>query len=137
MSKRPAQLEDTIGARLLERRRHGVVPTVAGEALLEHARGMLAGAGRMSRDMAGYSAGGKGQVRILASVAIAESLPEDVAAFWHQPANRDIRVDIEEHLSRDVVRARRPRCRRCWRAPPGRLLIRPTTACRRWPSARA
>lgn len=106
ISKRLAQLEDTVGAKLLERRRHGVVPTVAGETLLEHARGMLASADRISRDMAGYSAGVKGQVRILASVSsIAESLPEDVAAFLHQPANRDIRVDIEEHLSRDVVRA--------------------------------
>jgi DNA-binding transcriptional LysR family regulator len=106
ISKRLAQLEDTVGAKLLERRRHGVVPTVAGETLLEHARGVLASAERISRDMAGYSAGIKGQVRILASVSsIAESLPEDVAAFLHQPANRDIRVDIEEHLSRDVVRA--------------------------------
>jgi DNA-binding transcriptional LysR family regulator len=106
ISKRLAQLEDTVGAKLLERRRHGVVPTVAGETLLEHARGMLAGADRISRDMAGYSSGVKGQVRILASVSsIAESLPDDVAAFLHQPANRDIRIDIEEHLSRDVVRA--------------------------------
>jgi DNA-binding transcriptional LysR family regulator len=105
ISKRLAQLEDTVGTKLLERRRHGVVPTVAGETLLEHARGMLAGADRISRDMAGYSSGVKGQVRILASVSsIAESLPDDVAAFLHKPANRDIRVDIEERLSRDVVR---------------------------------
>lgn len=106
ISKRLAQLEDTVGTKLLERRRHGVVPTVAGATLLEHARGMLASADRISRDMAGYSSGVKGQVRILASVSsIAESLPDDVAAFLQQPANRDIRVDIEEHLSRDVVRA--------------------------------
>jgi DNA-binding transcriptional LysR family regulator len=105
ISKRLAQLEDTVGTKLLERRRHGVVPTVAGETLLEHARGMLASADRISRDMAGYSSGVKGQVRILASVSsIAESLPDDVAAFLRQPANHDIRIDIEERLSRDVVR---------------------------------
>jgi DNA-binding transcriptional LysR family regulator len=106
ISKRLAQLEDTVGTKLLERRRHGVVPTVAGATLLEHARGILASTDRISRDMAGYSSGVKGQVRILASVSsIAESLPDDVAAFLQQPANRDIRIDIEEHLSRDVVRA--------------------------------
>lgn len=105
ISKRLAQLEDTVGTRLLERRRHGVVPTVAGETLLEHARGMLAAADRISRDMAGYSSGVKGLVRILASTSsIGESLPEDVAAFLRQPDNLDIRVDIEERLSRDVVR---------------------------------
>lgn len=106
ISKRLAQLEDVVGTKVLERRRHGVVPTVAGATLLEHARGILASADRISRDMADYSSGVKGQVRILASVSsIAESLPDDVAAFLHQPANRDIRVDIEEYLSRDVVRA--------------------------------
>lgn len=105
ISKRLAQLEDTVGAKLLERRRHGVAPTMAGETLLEHARGILAGADRISRDMAAYSAGVKGQVRILATVSsIAESLPDDVAKFLRLPANRDIRVDIEEKLSRDVVR---------------------------------
>jgi len=106
ISKRLAQLESTVGAKLLERRRHGVAPTVAGETLLEHARGMLASADRISRDMAAYSSGVKGQVRILASTSsIAESLPDDVAAFLQLDANRDIRVDIEEHLSRDVIRA--------------------------------
>lgn len=108
ISKRLAQLEDTVGTKLLERRRHGVVPTVAGETLLEHARGMLAAADRIGRDMAGYSAGLKGQVRVLATVSsIAESLPDDVAGFLRMPENRDIRIDIEEGLSRDVVRALR------------------------------
>src|SRR5579864_5757764 len=65
ISKRLAVLEDTVGAKLLERRRHGVAPTAAGETLLEHARGMLAGADRITRDMADYGSGVKGQVRVL------------------------------------------------------------------------
>lgn len=106
ISKRLAQLEDTVGVPLLERRRHGVVPTQAGETLLEHARGMLSSADRIARDMAGYSSGVSGQVRVLATVSsVAEALPDDVAAFLQQDANRNIRVDIEEHLSRDIVRA--------------------------------
>lgn len=106
ISKRLAQLEETVGIQLLERRRHGVVPTQAGETLLEHARGMLAGADRIARDMASYSSGVRGQVRVLATVSsVAEALPDDVAAFLQKKVNRGIRVDIEEHLSRDIVRA--------------------------------
>ncbi len=47
VSKRLAQLEATVGASLLTRRKHGVVPTPAGETLLEHARSMLLSASRI------------------------------------------------------------------------------------------
>ena len=108
ISKRLAQLEGVVGATLLERRRRGVTPTPAGDILLEHARAMLASADRVARDMAAYGTGIKGQVRILATVsAIAEFLPDDIADFLQAPAHRDIRVDIEESLSRDLVRALR------------------------------
>ncbi|WP_077003116.1 LysR family transcriptional regulator [Variovorax sp. KK3] len=105
ISKRIAQLEGVVGNRLVERKRRGVVPTGAGEILLEHARAMLAGQDRVARDMAAYGQGIKGQVRVLASVSsIAEFLPDDIADFLQLPAHRDIRVDIEEALSRDLVR---------------------------------
>ena len=105
ISKRLAQLETVVGNSLLERRRRGVVPTAAGEILLEHARAMLAGADRVARDMAAYGKGVKGQVRVLASVSsIAEFLPDDIASFLKVPAHRDIRIDMEEALSRDLVR---------------------------------
>ena len=52
ISKRLAQLEDTVGTPLLLRKRRGVVPTPAGETLLEHARTMLASVGQIERDMA-------------------------------------------------------------------------------------
>ncbi|MES2972458.1 MAG: LysR family transcriptional regulator [Pseudomonadota bacterium] len=105
ISKRLAQLEDTVGAQLLVRRRRGVEPTAAGETLLEHARSMLASASRIERDMAGYASGLKGQVRVLATASVmAESLADDVAAFLKNPAHQDIQVDIEERLSSEVVR---------------------------------
>jgi DNA-binding transcriptional LysR family regulator len=69
ISKRLAQLEDAVGTPLLLRKRHGVVPTPAGETLLEHARAMLDSAHRIERDMAAYAGGARGQVRILASVS--------------------------------------------------------------------
>jgi DNA-binding transcriptional LysR family regulator len=105
ISKRLAQLEHQLGTPLLARKRHGVVPTPAGQTLLEHARGMLDGAARIERDMQSYVAGGRGQVRILASVsAMSESLAADVAAFLHRPAHRSIRVDLEERVSPEIVR---------------------------------
>ena len=108
ISKRLAQLEGVVGATLFERRRRGVTPTAAGEIRLEHARAMLASADRVARDMAAYGRGVKGQVRVLASVSsIAEFLPDDIADFLQADAHHDIRVDIEEALSRDLVRALR------------------------------
>ncbi|KJK20942.1 LysR family transcriptional regulator [Burkholderiaceae bacterium 16] len=108
ISKRLAQLEDTVGVTLFERRRRGVIPTAAGEILLEHARAMLAAADRVERDMADYGTGIKGQVRLLSTVScMAESLPDDIASFLQVPDHRDIRVTVEESLSRDLVRSLR------------------------------
>lgn len=59
ISKRLAQLEDTVGAKLLTRKRRGVEPTEAGETLLEHARAILASSDRIERDMSAYASGVK------------------------------------------------------------------------------
>jgi len=108
VSKRLAQLEQQVHAPLFERHRRGVVPTAAAEILLEHARAMLATADRVVRDMSAYRNGVKGQVRVLASVSsITESLPDDIAAFLQMPAHAQIRVDIEERTSAELVRALR------------------------------
>ena len=105
ISKRIAQLEHVLGTPLLVRGRRGVVPTPAGQAVLEHARSLLFTLERIEADAAAFAGGIKGHVRLVASVsAIAESLLEDVAAFMRDPANRSIRVDIEERVSSDVVR---------------------------------
>lgn len=105
ISKRLAQLEDTVGTPLLVRRRRGVEPTPAGEALLEHARAMLASARRIESEMAAFAAGIRGQVRLLATVSVmAESLADDVADFLQIPAHADIQVNLEERISPEVVR---------------------------------
>lgn len=106
ISKRLAALEDTVGTPLLVRRRHGVDPTPAGETLLEHGRALLARAAQIERDMAGYAAGVRGHVRVLATQsAIAESLADDVAAFLKAPGHQHIRIDMEEAVSTQVLRA--------------------------------
>jgi DNA-binding transcriptional LysR family regulator len=105
ISKRIAQLEADLGAPLLLRSRRGVQPTPAGAALLEHARGLLFTMERMASDVAAFGSGVKGHVRLLASAsAIAESLLDDIASFMREPAHRNIKVDIEEPFSRDLVR---------------------------------
>ena len=105
ISKRLAQLEDQVGTPLLVRRRHGVVPTAAGQTLMEHARAMLDSAARIESDMQNFVAGARGQVRILASVsAMTESLADDVAGFLQLPAHRNIQVGMEERVSPEIVR---------------------------------
>jgi DNA-binding transcriptional LysR family regulator len=105
ISKRIAQLESDLGAPLLLRTRRGVQPTPAGLALLEHAREVLFTMDRIAHDVAAFGSGIKGHVRLLATAsAIAESLLDDIASFMREAANRNIKVDIEERYSRDLVR---------------------------------
>jgi DNA-binding transcriptional LysR family regulator len=60
----------------------------------------------------------RGHVRLAASAsAIAEALLDDVAAFMRAPENRNVKVDIEESLSKDlvqVVRDGRAALGVCW-----------------------
>lgn len=105
ISKRLSALEETVGVKLLQRRRRGMEPTDAGQTLLEHAREILATADRIERAMAGYATGLRGEVRVLASAsALAEYLAEDVAGFLAMPAHKDVRVTLEERVSPDIVR---------------------------------
>ncbi len=106
ISKRLAQLEDQLGIQLLVRGRMGAELTPAGQALLEHVRSLMFTVQRIEADMDSFKGGIKGHVRLAASAsAIAESLLDDVAAFMRMPENKDIKVDIEEHLSVDLIRA--------------------------------
>lgn len=86
ISKRIAQLEETVGTPVLVRGRRGAEPTPAGRALLEHARTLLFTVDRIEADMAAFKGGIKGQVRLVASAsAIAESLLDDLAQFMRAP----------------------------------------------------
>lgn len=106
ISKRLAQLEQTIGVKLLERRRNGVMPTAAGEIILAHARTMLATSEAVERDMNDFGKGIRGQIRLLASMsAIAESLPDDIASFLSLPEHSRIRIATEESVSSNLAHA--------------------------------
>src|SRR3546814_16002721 len=80
--------------------------------------------------MSAYASGARGQVRILATAsALAESLAEDIAAFLQDPQHRDIKVDLEERLSHEVLRGIRDGVASlgiCWDAAEfGELQTRP------------
>jgi DNA-binding transcriptional LysR family regulator len=106
ISKRIAQLEASLGTPLLVRSRRGVQPTPAGLALLEHARTVMFTMDRIESDIAAFSGGMRGHVRLVASAsAIAEALLDDVASFMREEGNRNVKVDLEEALSRDIVAA--------------------------------
>ena len=103
VSKRIAAVEREIGAPLLVRGRRGILPTAAGEALLRQARDVLGIMERMSAELSEFASGVQGSVRVAASVsALAEDLPDDIAAFLRR--FQSVRVSLDERVSPEIVR---------------------------------
>jgi len=103
-SMRIKNLEDALGAPLLNRLSQGVTLTPAGEALLIHARRVFRDLERLHGDLQVFSRGLKGKVRIFANTtAITEILPAALASFLASHPHVDI--DLEERLSPDIARA--------------------------------
>lgn len=124
VSKRIAALEEQIGVPLMERGRHGFELTEAGRAMLPSARDLLRSMSRLQVEMSEFGHGVRGHVRVAASMsAIAEFLPDDIAAFI---AKYDtVRVSLDERLSPDVVRSvedGRADIGVCWEAVGTRVL---------------
>ena len=104
VSKRLSDLEQLLGLGLLHRHARGVEPTPAGQSLLHHARSVLFSLDRMQGELSEYMDGVRGHVRIHANIsAIVQFLPEDLGTF-HQH-HQGIKIDLEEHLSTEVLRA--------------------------------
>lgn len=103
-SARVRSMEELLGMPLLVRGRRGVHPTPVGQSLVHHARLVLQQMDRMRGELAEYTDGMKGHIRLLANTAaISEFLPEALATFLVRHPNVDI--DLEERLSYDIVRA--------------------------------
>ena len=102
VSKRLAELEQTLGIALFQRRATGMVATPSGDTLLHHARRMLRNAEQAALELAEHAKGVRGFVRMLANLsAIVQFLPEDLRGFLAaQPA---LRVELEERPSNRVV----------------------------------
>ena len=101
-SARIKQLEDAFQAPLLVRQPKGVQLTPAGETLLAHAREIFRSLECMHSDLFPYAKGIKGRIRVLANTTATNSfLPEALSRFLGD--NPDIDVELEEHLSAEIV----------------------------------
>lgn len=101
-SARIRAMEESLGTTLLTRSRQGVSPTAAGRALLGHARAILAGTERLREEMAAYSGGAAGQIRVVANThALIEFLPRPLSEFL--ASHPGIAVEIEERTSDEIV----------------------------------
>jgi DNA-binding transcriptional LysR family regulator len=104
VSKRLSDLEAMLETSLLYRHARGVDLTPAGESLLHHARSVLFSLDKMQGELSEYADGVRGHVRIHASIsAIVQFLPEDLGTFARQ--HPQVKIDLEEHLSSEVLRA--------------------------------
>ena len=103
-STRLRNMEAALGTPLLHRERQGVQPTEAGRTLLHHARVLLQQSERMRSDLAEFSEGIRGQVRLMSNTnALTEFLPEPLSAFL---ANHpQVNIDLKERLSDEIVAA--------------------------------
>ena len=101
-STRIRNMEDALGAPLLERSRQGVTLTPAGRTLLKHARTILTQTARLREDLGAHAGGLSGEVRLLANTnALTEFLPEALSAFL--AGHPHVSVNLEERLSDEIV----------------------------------
>ena len=101
-STRIRNMEDALGAPLLERSRQGVSLTPAGRTLLKHARTILSQTARLREDLGAYAGGLSGEVRLLANTnALTEFLPEALSRFL--AGHPHVSVNLEERLSDEIV----------------------------------
>jgi DNA-binding transcriptional LysR family regulator len=103
-SRRLTDLEAATGTRLLERSTQGVILTPAGHVAMQHAVRLFQGFEQFSNELMEYSRGVKGHVRLWANMsALTEFLPNALATFLDR--HPDVRIEVEEQLSGDIVRA--------------------------------
>lgn len=104
VSKRVAELETVVGTLLFRRTSAGISLMPAGHSLLHHALQIQQDVERMAHDLEDFERGVAGQIRVLAtSSAIVQGLPHALRLFCLKYPS--IRIDFEERLSGDVVRA--------------------------------
>ncbi|MBZ9983155.1 MULTISPECIES: LysR substrate-binding domain-containing protein [unclassified Mesorhizobium] len=103
-SARIKGMEDRLGAPLLERRRRGVVPTAAGQALLHHARAVQNQIEAMAGELGAYATGLRARVRLLANTAATSELLRDrLPAFL--VAHPGVDIDLDERPSHEIAEA--------------------------------
>ncbi len=104
VSKRISDLEAVVRTPLFMRSQKGLDMTPAADDLLKHARIVLRDLGQLESEMLDHAKGRRGDVRLRACHSpIVQHLPGDLGEFL--ALNPEIRVSIDEGLSRHVVQA--------------------------------
>ncbi|MRR50599.1 MAG: LysR family transcriptional regulator [Rhodocyclaceae bacterium] len=104
VSKRISDLEEMLDTQLLRRTNKGVVPTVAGVALLNLARGVLHDLTDIFLQMREYSSGIRGRVRLWANIsAINQFLPNELKSFLNE--HPLVQVRLEGSISESIMKA--------------------------------
>jgi len=104
VSKRMSELEDALDCELFRRSNKGAEPSAAAHALLGLARGVLNGLADIGEQMAGYSSGLRGHVRVFANIsAITQFLPDDLRSFLDGAPL--VQVHLQERISSAIARA--------------------------------
>lgn len=103
-SKRVAELESHVGQALLERSKHGTVPTAAGRTMQRHAIELVGRLEQLAVAMDDFQRGARGHLRLWANTsAFGGFLPELLAVYMK--AHPDVAIDLEDVLSEDAARA--------------------------------
>lgn len=98
------KFENSLGTKLFERTRSGMLLTHAGQALLPYARLILEQVNALNAHLKGYADGTKGQIRIAANnLTIGETLPAVLRHFMK--LHPDISIDVRPKLNSEVIRA--------------------------------
>ena len=103
-SARIKGMEERLGVPLLERRRRGVVPTAAGQALLHHARAVQNQIEAMAGDLAAYATGLRARVRLMANTAATAELLRDILPAF-LVAHPGIDIELDERPSHEIAQA--------------------------------
>ncbi|ESY71955.1 LysR substrate-binding domain-containing protein [Mesorhizobium sp. M0051] len=103
-SARIKGMEERLGAPLLERRRRGVVPTAAGQALLHHARAVQNQIEALAGDLAAYASGLRARVRLMANTAATGELLRGILPAFLVAQPR-IDIDLDERPSHEIAEA--------------------------------
>lgn len=102
-SERLRDMEADGAVVLLERRRRGVTPTPAGEALAHHARTILSQMAQLRGELGRHAKGVRATVQVLANTAaLTEFLPERLAPFL--VAHPQVDVELKERQSIEIAR---------------------------------
>lgn len=103
-SARLLAMEESLGATLLLRVNRGVQITPLGQALLQHARGVLQQMERLNGDLSPYGNRIKAQVQLWCNtVAMQEHIPDLLGDYL--VAHPHVNVHLREHAGAEVVQA--------------------------------